>query len=735
MARGSRRSGYAPAKSSDKGGDSRSPRSPRGSPQGASSATASRSGTDSTERGLNDPGRDDVARLPEVGFARMPPTTADPSDDEDGEGDSQARYFETQGFKAAGNLKTTGESSDDSDGDDDPIEQIFADPSPTRVKGDADLSSTRVKGDAVPSPPRGMDDELFSDLIERPSPSERMKRYTRSLQMVENDVPTRASPEPVHQPANRPTGKARDGWITGNPRTDARETFKRVLRMRSVVANALCEQGLWEAEFLRTYDSDALKSRMSERVQWTIAEEINFLRLCGWLQQVAPTNAIVADFTAEDLESCTTRQITSIVSSPRDKAPLGTLIKFNGSFANWYDFRTTFECYITSMSPEYKSVLHHDRRRYTLADPLDHDAVLGAGIRDTQWLYTCPNNSQMRSERVYYALQQQCLGGSAAEYLNLGDIRDTRNGRHAWIRLCHAYETKQNQDALVAKAMSLMKNAVYNGSGKFTFEKYVSLHQQAHFLSARHEGSTVMSLTDKQNLLLDGIKDSEWKALIAATRVNTQVHFPTFDSLISHLSAEGTRIESAKKASTEAARTARLTRQKDGDGSNTRGDGSNTRRRGKRKGKGNGDGGHEKEKGDGGSNKRKRDDTSATTKIVNRLDPEVWKALGPDIQKQITTASATVRQSRKAKAARTQEDANTNDQSTHGYTASTSSEVYTTIVDTPSTSTLVEASKRATSLKTSETPSRKKTAPSKGKVTFASVKVKIDDANYKHLFH
>jgi hypothetical protein len=320
-----------------------------------------------------------------------------------------------------------------------------------------------------------------------------------------------------------------------------------------------------------------------------------------------------------------------------------------------------------------------------------------ARIANTLALFHHTNNYFTRNCKVYETLKGLCRRGSAAEYINIPFIAQAKDGRSAWITLCKAYETKASHDLIVDSAQEKMKEVAYTGNKNFSFNQYVAIHRTAHMMLARHEGHTKWSDHDKVKALLAGIKDPHpnWKAALAqaeATKSNYK-----FNGMVEHLQGVANKIESQKRAASNEERKARVFGGGGGSGKNGK--------RGKRGGNNTGGGG-------GGGTKCDRDGNAVNNKLSDKLSVDIWNLLSSEMRKAILDATAKVRPNRKAKAERTDTDANSSTQSTQGYTVDLSSEASPLVIaESPSTSTVVEQPKGVLKKQTQYQPSNTVTDP------------------------
>ena len=211
---------------------------------------------------------------------------------------------------------------------------------------------------------------------------------------------------------------------------------------------------------------------------------------------------------------------------------------------------------------------------------------------------------------------------------------------------------------IVDSAQEKMKEAVYTGNKNYSFNQYAAIHRTAHMMSNRHEGHTKWSDHDKIKALLAGIKDPHpnWKAALAQAEATKSDY--NFNSMVEHLQGVANKIEHQKRAASIEDRKARAVQQTRGGGGG--GGGGKKGKRDKRGGNSGGGG------GGGGGTKCDRDGNAVNNRPSDKLSADIWNLLSPETRKAILDATAQVRPNRRAKAARTDTDANSSTQSTKG---------------------------------------------------------------------
>jgi hypothetical protein len=172
---------------------------------------------------------------------------------------------------------------------------------------------------------------------------------------------------------------------------------------------------------------------------------------------------------------------------------------------------------------------------------------------------------------------------------------------------------------------------------------------------------------------------------------------------VEHLQGVANKIDYLKRAASNKDRKARAVQQTNGSG----GGGKNGKR-----GKCGGN------NSSGGGTKRDRDGNAVNNKPSDMLSKDIWNLLSLETRKAILDATAKVRPNRRAKAARTDTDANSSTKSAQGYTATLSSKASPLVVaESPSTSTVVEHPKGVLKKETCYQPSNMVADPKGGAPT------------------
>ena len=125
-------------------------------------------------------------------------------------------------------------------------------------------------------------------------------------------------------------------------------------------------------------------------------------------------------------------------------------------------------------------------------------------------------------------------------YNHISGYNSSKDGRAAWIALRTFYEGENYLKNLREVAFNKLHNTFYRGeTNRFTFEKYVNAHKQAHKMlqDAQFNDGNGMDNAMKVQYFRQGIKaEAGIEVALATSRSNSQ--YEDFDALISFLAAE-----------------------------------------------------------------------------------------------------------------------------------------------------------------------------------------------------
>lgn len=125
-------------------------------------------------------------------------------------------------------------------------------------------------------------------------------------------------------------------------------------------------------------------------------------------------------------------------------------------------------------------------------------------------------------------------------YNHISGYNSSKDGRAAWIALRTFYEGENYLKNLREVAFNKLHNTFYRGeTNRFTFEKYVNAHKQAHKMlqDAQFNNGNGMDNAMKVQYFRQGIKaEAGIEVALATSRSNSQ--YEDFDALISFLAAE-----------------------------------------------------------------------------------------------------------------------------------------------------------------------------------------------------
>lgn len=125
-------------------------------------------------------------------------------------------------------------------------------------------------------------------------------------------------------------------------------------------------------------------------------------------------------------------------------------------------------------------------------------------------------------------------------YNHISGYSSSKNGRGAWLALRTFYEGENYLKNLREIAFNKLHNTFYRGeTNRFTFEKYVNAHKQAHKMlqDAMFNNGLGMDNAMKVQYFRSGIK-SEAGIEVALATSRSNVQYEDFDALISFLAAE-----------------------------------------------------------------------------------------------------------------------------------------------------------------------------------------------------
>ena len=185
--------------------------------------------------------------------------------------------------------------------------------------------------------------------------------------------------------------------------------------------------------------------------------------------------------------------------------------------------------------------------------------------------------------RVFDLLKSWTLNGPAWTWMRAHN--STRNGRQAWLSLIAHFEGDAQRDRVKDNAYASLAAAKYYGERKkFTFETYVTIHQDAY--SDLEQYGEVISEEKRVRDLLTNIKDTSPAAAAAKGTILATPHLRNnFANSVAHLSTTlqlGQSLQGPRNISSTQS----------GRGSNNQSQGGRGRGRGgKQKGRGRGRGG------------------------------------------------------------------------------------------------------------------------------------------------
>ena len=140
--------------------------------------------------------------------------------------------------------------------------------------------------------------------------------------------------------------------------------------------------------------------------------------------------------------------------------------------------------------------------------------------------------------QVWLILKSILLGTPV--YNHISSLDTSQNGRRAWRTLKDFYEGQDFQARLKDQAFNKLLHTFYKGdSQRFTFEKYVAVHKEAHKLleDAGYNGGLGMDEATKCHHFVSNIKEQAGLEHALST-VRSSTQYQNFIHLTSYLTAE-----------------------------------------------------------------------------------------------------------------------------------------------------------------------------------------------------
>ena len=222
-----------------------------------------------------------------------------------------------------------------------------------------------------------------------------------------------------------------------------------------------------------------------------------------------------------------------------DDATKLTIPKFTGN--NWIDFRDKLMHHLRNTIGHRAVTLDYVLRfdDGNQAGGLEEEAFPDLDSSDVFSKYTTLSGPlfQLDNERTYQILKTHLLGTPGYNYIQRFNAR--KNGRSAWVSLTSHYEGSSFKEVIRQKAFTNLRNTFYKGErDTFNFEKYVSIHKEAHrWLEEIEYGDqgTGMDTVSKVQFFIDGIKpksglDTEMRLLTSRPDLKSN-----FDLLANYL--------------------------------------------------------------------------------------------------------------------------------------------------------------------------------------------------------
>ena len=166
-------------------------------------------------------------------------------------------------------------------------------------------------------------------------------------------------------------------------------------------------------------------------------------------------------------------------------------------------------------------------------------------------------------------------------YNHISQYSTQKNGRAAWIALTTFYEGEDFCQRLRETAFNKLQVTFYRGKTmRFSFEKYVNIHKEAHkmLLDAGFNGGAGLDQESKITYFRNGIKpDAGLEVSISNSRSNPRLS--TFDSLVSFFTAE-VQHNTMRRSQLKSARDKKISAAGRGNGGGGRGKNKNKSKKG-----------------------------------------------------------------------------------------------------------------------------------------------------------
>lgn len=288
----------------------------------------------------------------------------------------------------------------------------------------------------------------------------------------------------------------------------------------------------------------------------------------------------------------------------------------------WFSWKRKFETYLTQKRGEMDIPL-----AYVIREDVDAANAAETFTSDIErMIAVTPHTGAEYAEdngQVFDVLQQALSSHSA--YVYITRFQTARNGRAAWQSLCLHNDGPAQLNKLSTTAKNTLKTARFKGnSARFSFEKYIQKHIEAHEILRSPEINEPESEKNKVGYFLDGISDSRLTVSICVVESNP-IYLNDFNACHAFLSSVLCKAQQRAKTTEHQGRNVSST--------------STTKSKSAYKGKGGGGKGRD-------NGKKKRGGHGYIT-------PEDWKKLSEDEKQKIRDDRT---KSRKTSSVKTNDD-------------------------------------------------------------------------------
>ena len=240
-------------------------------------------------------------------------------------------------------------------------------------------------------------------------------------------------------------------------------------------------------------------------------------------------------------------------NSRKDHDPDVSLPIFKGD--NWINFRDKFESLLSmtlgSRFIALSYVIRLDDNNATNSKPLTEveapDLTDSNNVKQNATLFG--QKFKEDNEQVYNMLSSKLQGTVGWNYIHT--LKTSKDGRSAYMKLKSHYEGESFKDVYREKAFATLSSTFYHGErSKFTYEKYLAIHMEAHrWLLEINHGTDGKGLDDttKIQYFKTGIRP---KAMLetALSVARSSPLYNTFDAFANFIAQEVNILQSRTDA-------------------------------------------------------------------------------------------------------------------------------------------------------------------------------------------